>query len=101
MIASAADAPAFLVMRGLNAGKQVPEGLVARLAKLAESEALPASERANAFLAMGRCLSKQGRHVEAFDLLGPRRGHCSKSNTTAPRNFASRISRPAAFMPRN
>jgi tetratricopeptide (TPR) repeat protein len=68
MIASAADAPAFLVMRGLNAGKQVPEGLVARLAKLAESEALPASERANAFLAMGRCLDNQGRHVEAFDL---------------------------------
>jgi hypothetical protein len=68
MIASAGDAPPFWSCAGSMPASRCRRGLVARLALWRRSEALPASERANAFLAMGRCLDNQGRHVDAFDL---------------------------------
>lgn len=68
MIATAADPRPFLLMRGHNVGKPVPADLPGQLAKIAEDESLAADDRANAYLALGRCADNEGRHLEAFDL---------------------------------
>ncbi len=67
LIAGSSTPAPFIIMRGLNVGKPVPESLPQHLEAIAADTTLPAPERANALLALGRCHDNMGHHLEAFD----------------------------------